>query len=97
MASPTVDDCELTLPADSWLPVDGRLIPSDAPQAVTGTDFDFRTARKLGDTKLDTAFTGLRREQDGLAWVWLQTGGRRTGTVDGRQLRVAAGLHQRRP
>ncbi len=36
---------------------------------MAGTDYDFRTARKLGDTKLDTAFTGLRREQDGLAWV----------------------------
>ena len=46
---------------------------------MAGTDYDFRTARKLGDTKLDTAFTGLRREQDGLAWVGLKTGGRRTG------------------
>ena len=79
VATPTVDDCELTLPADHWLPVDERLIPSDAPQNVAGTDYDFRTARKLGDTKLDTAFTGLRREKDGLAWVRLQAGGRRTG------------------
>ena len=79
VASPTVDDVELTLPVDYWLPVDGRLIPSDQPQAVAGTDYDFRTGRKLGDTKLDTAFTGLRREQDGLAWVELKTGGRRTG------------------
>jgi aldose 1-epimerase len=79
VASPTVDDCELTLPVDSWLPVDDRLIPSGPPQDVTGTELDFRTARKLGDTKLDTAFTGLRREPDGLAWVWLGTGDRRTG------------------
>jgi aldose 1-epimerase len=78
VATPTVDDCELTLPVDYWLPVDGRLIPSDAPQDVTGTEFDFRTARKLGDLSLDTAFTGLRREPDGLAWVWLRTGSRRT-------------------
>ena len=79
VATPTIDDCELTLPVDYWQPVDARLIPSDAPQSVTGTDYDFRTARKLGDTKLDTAFTGLHREQDGLAWVWLQSSGRRTG------------------
>jgi aldose 1-epimerase len=79
VASPTVDDVELTLPVDYWLPVDGRLIPSDQPQAVAGTDYDFRTGRKLGDTKLDTAFTGLSREQDGLAWVRLEGGGRRTG------------------
>ena len=79
VASPTVDDCELTLPAGYWLPVDERLIPSGAPQDVTGGEYDFRTARKIGDTKFDHAFTGLRREPDGLAWVWLRTGGRRTG------------------
>jgi aldose 1-epimerase len=78
VATPTVDDCELTLPADRWLPVDDRGIPSDAPQDVTGTDFDFRAARKLGDTRLDHAFTGLRREADGLTWVRLGTGGIRT-------------------
>jgi aldose 1-epimerase len=79
VATPTVDDCELTLPVDHWLPVDQRLIPSDEPQDVTGTEFDFRAGRKLGDLKLDTAFTGMHREPDGLAWVWLRTGGRRTG------------------
>jgi len=79
VASATIDDCELTLPVDYWLPVDQRLIPSAEPQDVTGTDYDFRSGRKLGQTKLDTAFTGLRRETDGLAWVWLATGDRRTG------------------
>jgi aldose 1-epimerase len=78
VATPTVDDCELTLPADRWLPVDDRGIPSGAPRDVTGTDFDFRTARKLGDTRLDNAFTGLRREEDGLTWVRLEAGGTRT-------------------
>jgi aldose 1-epimerase len=78
VATPTIDDCELTLPVDYWLPVDGRLIPSGAPQDVAGTELDFRTARKLGDTKLDHAFTGLRREPDGLAWVRLQASSKRT-------------------
>lgn len=79
VATPAVDDSELTLPVDYWQPVDHRLIPSDEPQDVTGSEFDFRTARKLGDVRLDTAFTGMRREPDGLAWVWLRTGSRRTG------------------
>jgi aldose 1-epimerase len=79
VTTPTVDDCELTLPADRWLPVDDRGIPSGAPRDVTGTDFDFRTARKLLDTRLDHAFTALRRETDGLAWVRLEAGGMRTG------------------
>jgi aldose 1-epimerase len=75
IATPMVDDCELTLPAARWLPVDERGIPSGAAQDVAGTEFDFRAARKLGDTRLDHAFTGLHREQDGLAWVRVTGGG----------------------
>jgi aldose 1-epimerase len=78
ITTPTVDDCELTLPADQWLPVDDRGIPSGKPQDVAGTDFDFRTARTLAGTKLDHAFTGLERDSDGLAWVRLTGGGTRT-------------------
>ena len=77
--TPTVDDCELTLPADRWLPADERGIPSGTPDDVTGTGLDFRTPRKLGDTRLDHAFTGLRREPDGMAWVRLSAGGATTG------------------
>ena len=74
VATPTVDDCELTLPADRWLPADERGIPSSPALDVAGSAFDFRTPRKLGDTRLDHAFTGLRREPDGLAWVRLSAG-----------------------
>ncbi|HVT68263.1 MAG TPA: aldose epimerase, partial [Trebonia sp.] len=41
---------------------------------VTGTGYDLRAARKLAGVRLDTAFTGLRRESDGLAWVRLSGG-----------------------
>jgi aldose 1-epimerase len=77
--TPTVDDCELTLPAGQRLPADERGIPSGPPADVTGTEFDFRTARKIGETQLDHAFTGLRREPDGLAWVRLSAGAATTG------------------
>jgi aldose 1-epimerase len=77
--TPTVDDCELTLPASQRLPTDERGIPSGPPEDVAGTEFDFRTARKLGETQLDHAFTGLRREPDGIAWVRLSAGGATTG------------------
>jgi aldose 1-epimerase len=69
----TIDDCELQLPADRWLPVDNRLIPRGPAQDVAGTGYDLRTARKLAGTQLDHAFTGLRREADGLAWVRLSS------------------------
>jgi aldose 1-epimerase len=75
VGTPTIDECELELPADRWQPVDERLLPAGPAQDVTGTDYDLRTARKLAGVHLDTAFTGLRREADGLAWVRLSGGG----------------------
>ncbi|WP_347919492.1 aldose epimerase family protein [Paracoccus marcusii] len=47
-------DQMLQIDADCYLPVDDALIPlPDAPAPVTGTRFDFRTARPLGDAGLD--------------------------------------------
>jgi aldose 1-epimerase len=66
-----IDECELQLPAGQWQPVDDRLIPFGPAEDVARTDFDLRTARKLAGIHLDHAFTGLRRESDGLAWVRL--------------------------
>jgi aldose 1-epimerase len=79
VATPLVDDCELTLPAGQWLPVDERLIPVGPPQDVTGTQFDFTTPRKLAGTALDTAFTRLGRDSSGRAWVHVEGGGAHTG------------------
>lgn len=63
----TVDECELELPAGLWQPIGERGIPYDTPEDVTGTEFDFRTARRIGLTQLDSALTGLTREPDGRA------------------------------
>jgi aldose 1-epimerase len=69
-----VDECELTLPAASRLPMDERGIPSGPPAAVDGTQYDFRTPRVIGTTRLDDALTGLDRDDDGRAWVQLTAG-----------------------
>jgi aldose 1-epimerase len=66
-----VDDCRLELPADQWLPADARGIPAGEPRAVDGTDFDFRSARPIGNIVLDHALTGLRPAADGRAWARL--------------------------
>jgi aldose 1-epimerase len=79
VAGLAVDDAELTLPADRWLPVDNRGIPSGPPQEVTGTEFDFRAPHTVGATQLDHALTGLCRDPDGLAWVRLEAADARTG------------------
>jgi aldose 1-epimerase len=58
------DEARLVIPAGSRLDLDDRLLPKGLV-AVEGTDRDFRKARLLGDTALDTAFTNLVADVDG--------------------------------
>jgi aldose 1-epimerase len=69
--TPVIDECELTLPAASWLPATDRGIPAGPPEGVDGTRFDFRRPRPIGSTRLDHALTALERGGDGRAWVRL--------------------------
>ncbi|HUZ27152.1 MAG TPA: aldose 1-epimerase family protein [Streptosporangiaceae bacterium] len=77
--APLIDDCELQLPASRWLAADDRGIPVGDPQDVGGTPYDFRTARVIGDTRLDHALTGLSRDPAGRAWVTLTGPGTELG------------------
>ncbi len=54
----------LTVPASHQVLVDDRLLPADLVPVEQGGR-DFRSARALGSTELDTAFTGLDRGSDG--------------------------------
>ncbi len=65
--TPSVDGCQLTVPASSWLPMDDRGIPSGPVAPVEGTAYDFRQARVIGSTSLDHALTGLERDSEGRA------------------------------
>ena len=73
--APSVDECELTLPASRWLPADERGIPSGPAGDVAGTSLDFRRPRDIGATRLDHAFTDLDRDGDGRAWARLRWSG----------------------
>lgn len=70
--SQSVDSCRLEIPAQKWLRTDERQIPVGR-EDVEGTSFDFRTPREIGSLKLDTAFTELQRDDDGMARVRLST------------------------
>jgi aldose 1-epimerase len=71
-----IDECELTLPAGRYLEADEREIPVGAPRDVAGTPLDFRSPRRLGDTTINSAYTDLRRDADGLVRVRLGDGAR---------------------
>ncbi|WP_158862202.1 aldose 1-epimerase family protein [Leifsonia sp. AG29] len=70
-----VDDWTLTLPAASVLTVtEDRLIPIGLADVASegGGVFDFREPRRIADTFIDHAFTGLDRDADGMATVTLR-------------------------
>lgn len=65
-----VDDAIFTLPAATSLPTDERMIPSGR-DSVAGGPLDFRNARPIGDTIIDTCFTELARDEQGRARIVL--------------------------
>jgi aldose 1-epimerase len=75
----TVDGAILLLPAHDTLDVDDRSLPTGGLTPVKGTERDFTTARFVGPTALDTAFTNLDRDADGRAWASLDVPGGATG------------------
>jgi aldose 1-epimerase len=70
-----VDHARLRLPASGRLVTDARALPV-GEEEVDGTAFDFATARTIGDTQLDTCFTGLRREDQGRCRALVEAGER---------------------
>lgn len=71
VGTPLVDSCRLRLPASTVLHADARNLPTGR-SPVEGTPYDFRESRLCGDIRLDTAFTDLARDPDGLARVSLE-------------------------
>jgi aldose 1-epimerase len=61
------DDCTLRLAAGTVLPLDSeRMVPNGPARDVTGTEYDFRTARPLRGVELDTPFGACEPDEDGL-------------------------------
>jgi aldose 1-epimerase len=73
VGTPSVDRCNLLVPAASWYETDERQIPI-AKRSVDGTRYDFRTTREIGPMALDVAFTDLAGDGDGKARVRLSAG-----------------------
>jgi aldose 1-epimerase len=83
----SIDECELTLPATRYLPLDERGLPSGPAEDVDGTPYDFRSPRLIGSTSLDTPLTGLTAGPDGRAWAHLAANGSRVSLWAGEGYR----------
>jgi aldose 1-epimerase len=70
VGTPTIDTATVRAPGATWFPTDGRGIPTGR-EPVDGTPYDLRSPAALGDRVLDTAYTDLERDDDGLARVRL--------------------------
>lgn len=70
LAAPTgrVDDLEVSVPAATRYLTDDRGLPVGT-EDVDGTAFDLREPTVIGDRRLDTAFTDLERDSQGVAVV----------------------------
>jgi aldose 1-epimerase len=77
-----LDECLLTIDAAERQPAGERAIPAGDPVDVGGTAFDFGEPRLIGATRIDAAFTGLRRDATGRAWIRL------TDPDDGRSVAI---------
>jgi aldose 1-epimerase len=73
-----VDSWELTLPGDTRVLTNERMLPVGL-EPVDGTAYDFRVPRPIRDLQLDHAFTDLRRGPDGRVEVQLRSS--RTGAA----------------
>jgi aldose 1-epimerase len=58
-------DVRLRIPAETWVEVDERLLPA-ATHPVDGGDYDFRSAHAVDGARLDTAYTDVLRDEDGM-------------------------------
>jgi aldose 1-epimerase len=71
LGTATIDSLMLRAPARTVLRSDARGLPVGT-QAVEHTEYDFRTPRRIGATRLDHAFTDLERDAEGFARVELR-------------------------
>ena len=94
LGAETIDDVLLRVPARTVLRSDDRGIPVGTV-AVDGTELDFRTARRIGEAKLDNGYTDLERgdarsrPRHGRDRRWI-----RPDAVDRRRLPVRHGVHR---
>jgi aldose 1-epimerase len=66
-----IERLTLRVPGRSVLRSDERGLPV-AAEIVEGTEYDFQQPRRIGSTRLDHAFTDLKRDRDGFARVELR-------------------------
>ena len=71
VTSPTLEGSCLELPANAYVALNDRKLPTGEILPVVGGNFDFRTRRSLSGHEIDGTFTELVRDDSGMATATL--------------------------
>ncbi len=71
LGTDTIDECHLQAPGRRYLQADERGIPIGVRE-VAGTPWDYTIPQPIAGARLDTGYTDLLRDEDGLARVRLR-------------------------
>jgi aldose 1-epimerase len=71
VTTPTIEGAELEIPANAYVAVNDRQLPTGEILPVAGNSFDFTTRKSVNGHTLDTTYTELVRDDSGLATVVL--------------------------
>ena len=100
VTTPTIEGAELEIPANAYVAVNDRQLPTGEILPVAGNNLDFTKRKSVNGHTLDTTFTELVRDDSGLATVVLadSTGGEIELSVDRNfpYLQVFTGDHLER-
>ncbi len=69
VTTPSIEGATLEIPANAYLTVNERRLPTGEILPVSGGARDFRDAKSISGHELDVTFTELRRDDSGLATV----------------------------
>lgn len=67
-----IDECTVRLDATTRIDTDDERQLPTGREPVGGSPYDLRSGRRLGEQKIDYAYTDLARDGDGRAWVRME-------------------------
>jgi len=66
VTTPTIEGAWLTIPAQSYVAIDSRMLPTGETLKVEGSELDFREARLVDSVALDVTYGDLERDESGM-------------------------------
>src|ERR1019366_3677939 len=82
VTTPSIDGSWLTIPAQSYIAIDSRMLPTGEVLKVEGSELDFRESRLVDGVVLDVTYGDLERDVSGIFTATLRD-------ANGHEVRVS--------